>query len=307
MNDELCPICMDDFEAPAVVNCCHSMFCFECVLATSGVASKCPECGEKLNKSDIKILDKDKKDAIQKKKRKLKEKMDTLLELLQERKDKKILLFANYNETFNKIKIVLTKHGITHSLLTGQASHVAKTLKEFSDGKINVLMLNARFFGAGMNLQMATDIIMYHRFDKDLEEQVIGRAQRLGRKHRLNIFYLLHDNESHSFTDKTEEVDYDDWLDKTESSSDESEDTVSTSNKKSKSNNAIKVDTSLDTDDEDDISDIEDDLSINKTKDTTFDNESDEESDMDDSGLNNRWAYEIKHVSKPTVKPLKIT
>lgn len=290
MNDEMCPVCMDEFESPAIVNCCHSIFCFECILVTSGVASKCPECGEKLDKSGIKILDKEKKEKLKKKIRELKNKMDTLIELLQTRKDRKILLFANYNETFNKIMVVLTKYGITHSLLTGQASHVAKTLKEFENGKINVLMLNARFFGAGMNLQMATDVIMYHRFDKDLEEQVIGRAQRLGRKNKLNIFYLLHDNESHSFTDKTKEVDYDDWLENgddeedNDSSEDESADLVSTTSKKY----GQEYD-DLDTDDEDELSHDESDLE-----------ESDPESNYDSDE-----SVEVKTNNKKTLKQIK--
>jgi len=82
-------------------------------------------------------------------------------------------------------------------------------------------MLNAQYFGAGMNLQMTTDIIMYHRFDKEMEEQIIGRAQRLGRAvdKPLNVYYLLHDNESESFEDKFKFDDitnthYLDWLDK---------------------------------------------------------------------------------------------
>ena len=48
-------------------------------------------------------------------------------------------------------------------------------------------MLNAQHYGSGLNLQMATDVIMYHKFNKELEEQVIGRAQRLGRQTSLNI------------------------------------------------------------------------------------------------------------------------
>ncbi len=62
-------------------------------------------------------------------------------------------------------------------------------------------MLNAKFFGAGMNLQMTTDIIMYHRFTDEMEEQIVGRAQRLGRdiNSTLNVYYLVHDNEKQTF------------------------------------------------------------------------------------------------------------
>ena len=56
-------------------------------------------------------------------------------------------------------------------------------------------MLNAVNYGSGLNLQSATDIIIYHELNNELETQVIGRAQRLGRKEGLNVYYLFHENE----------------------------------------------------------------------------------------------------------------
>ena len=47
-----------------------------------------------------------------------------------------------------------------------------------------------------MNLENSSDIIFVHKMNKDMEKQVIGRAQRLGRKSKLNIIYLLYENES---------------------------------------------------------------------------------------------------------------
>lgn len=78
-------------------------------------------------------------------------------------------------------------------------------------------MLNAEFFGAGMNLQMTTDLVMFHRFKPEMEEQIVGRAQRLGRKESLNVYYLLHDNESDEIENKFKfedqgSIHYLDWL-----------------------------------------------------------------------------------------------
>jgi SNF2 family DNA or RNA helicase len=56
-------------------------------------------------------------------------------------------------------------------------------------------MMNAKHYGSGLNLQMATDVIIYHEMQKELETQVIGRAQRLGRNEPLMVHYLLHENE----------------------------------------------------------------------------------------------------------------
>jgi ERCC4-related helicase len=68
-------------------------------------------------------------------------------------------------------------------------------IEDFTNGTINVVMMNAKHYGSGLNLQMATDVIIYHEMAKELEIQVIGRAQRLGRSSSLNVHYLLHENE----------------------------------------------------------------------------------------------------------------
>jgi hypothetical protein len=44
-----------------------------------------------------------------------------------------------------------------------------------------------------MNFEYVTDIIMVHKTSN--AQQIIGRAQRPGRTHRLNIHNLLYANE----------------------------------------------------------------------------------------------------------------
>ena len=42
---------------------------------------------------------------------------------------------------------------------------------------------------------MTTDIVLYHRMNSDLEKQIIGRGQRVGRTSPLIINYLCYENE----------------------------------------------------------------------------------------------------------------
>ena len=42
---------------------------------------------------------------------------------------------------------------------------------------------------------MTTDIIIYHKMSSELENQVIGRGQRVGRETRLNVLHLCYNNE----------------------------------------------------------------------------------------------------------------
>jgi SNF2 family DNA or RNA helicase len=126
---------------------------------------------------------------------KLKDKIVNLIEIIKGNKKGKFLVFSAYDETFNDIIKEFDKANITHSTILGAVTHINNVINDFTSGKINVVMMNAKHYGSGLNLQMATDIILYHEMPKELETQVIGRAQRLGRTDSLVVHYLLHENE----------------------------------------------------------------------------------------------------------------
>lgn len=225
MNDEFCPVCMGEISNPAIVNCCNTCYCFECLAVSLGElkTSKCPKCSHHLKSEDINIISNESenenkaKNIEKSKKYDLKDKMDVLIDLINGKPNGSFMVFANYTETFSKIRTKLEEINIQYHILKGQASVVKNFIEDFKDKKVRVLMLNAEFFGAGMNLQMTTDLVMFHRFKPEMEEQIIGRAQRLGRKEALNVYYLLHDNESGQIEDKFEFEDqgpihYLDWL-----------------------------------------------------------------------------------------------
>ena len=79
--------------------------------------------------------------------------------------------------------------------MKGVATSIEKKIGEFNNGKAPVIFLNSQYCGAGLNLEHATDIIIYHKLARDLKMQVIGRAQRYGRKGQLNVWNMLNENE----------------------------------------------------------------------------------------------------------------
>ena len=227
LNDTNCPVCMGEFTNPVIVNCCKNMFCFDCLAVSMGELknNKCPYCTQKIAQSDIHIFQNEtivktsQSSCCNSNKYAEKDKLDVLLDLVQKKPNGSFMIFAGFQETFNKIETKFKDLNISYHILKGQASTVNKYIEDFKNKKVRILMLNAQFFGAGMNLQMATDIVMYHRFTKEMEEQIIGRAQRLGRAidEPLNIYYLLHDNESDSIEDNfkfedQKNIHYLDWL-----------------------------------------------------------------------------------------------
>jgi SNF2 family DNA or RNA helicase len=64
--------------------------------------------------------------------------------------------------------------------------------------------MNTQHFGSGLNLENTTDMVLFHKIDTENEKQVIGRAQRYGRKEPLNVHYLLYENEMPSVETKTD-------------------------------------------------------------------------------------------------------
>lgn len=222
LNNDYCPVCMSSFTNPVIVNCCKNCFCFDCLAISMGELKNniCPFCRQGISKSDIHLISNDKnlnKKTITPNKYDLKDKLEVLIDLIEKKPDGSFMVFANFSETFSKIEKKLKELSITYHILKGQAEIVAKYIEDFKDKKIRVLMLNAQYFGAGMNLQMTTDLVIYHRFTKEMEEQIIGRAQRLGRTTPLNVYYLIHDNELIDFEnnfnfDEVKDIHYLDWI-----------------------------------------------------------------------------------------------
>ena len=62
--------------------------------------------------------------------------------------------------------------------------------------RATVLLVNSSQGCAGLNMQCATDLVFFHKIlDTNIEEQVCGRAQRIGRVCNLGLHYLLYNNE----------------------------------------------------------------------------------------------------------------
>lgn len=218
-NDEMCPVCMDDFEKPTLVDCCAHKYCFNCLALTlEKTHNRCPVCQTQITKNRMHIVSSTEVEAQNCKNNKedesiRREKIEELYDIIKGNKNGRYLVFADYDETFTKIEKVFKQHKIKYGILKGGGSKIKSTIEDFQKGKINVIMLNAKNFGAGMNLQCATDIIMYHRFSKEMEEQIIGRGQRLGREGTLNVYYLIHENESSSYVDdKFNDMTYQEWV-----------------------------------------------------------------------------------------------
>ena len=210
INDECCFICTEPFNTPTILDCCKSVFCLKCLLsALKAGGGQCPYCRTVIkNNKEYHVISKqseNKKKKVVEVQAKNKgfvdmDKPDVLEKILtyiaNNNPTPRILIFSDYSQTFDKIVKNISKANLQYALLSGVPAHITNVINEFKAGTTNILMLDSRHYGSGLNLQDAEYLILYHRMTSELETQVIGRAQRFGRKKPLKVIYLVNDSEN---------------------------------------------------------------------------------------------------------------
>lgn len=195
-----CSICYSPIEDPVLIPCCQNVFCGKCIMSWMEKNKTCPLCRSVVSMKNITYIDtkknsesdkkiEEKKDDSDKPKQKQEKVLDIVKNGLKNKKN--FLIFSSYDESFNIIRRELDLHDIPFVEISGSKATRDSKIKKFKDGKISVVFLNSKFNGAGINLENATDIILYHEMPNDIREQVIGRALRIGREQDLTIHNLV--------------------------------------------------------------------------------------------------------------------
>ena len=94
---------MGEFTNPVIVSCCNNTFCFDCLAVSMGELknNKCPYCIKQISQKDIHIfqenIQKNTK-SIESKSNKydMKDKLDVLLDLIQNKPNGSIMIFAGF-------------------------------------------------------------------------------------------------------------------------------------------------------------------------------------------------------------------
>lgn len=197
-KEQTCPICYVEVANPAVTPCCQQLFCFSCLCESLKRVAACPLCRTRIE--DLKSIQvvgssESHNPPVTNPNKKL-NKRDAFVKFLKENPQAKVLMFSGYDATFNGMEAQLREENIKFATLNGSNARINKLLKEFGAGKWQTLFLNARNMGAGLNIDAATHVVLFHKMSQELEAQIIGRANRLGRTAPITVVHLLHDNEA---------------------------------------------------------------------------------------------------------------
>jgi|UniRef100_A0A6C0LCE8 SNF2 family DNA or RNA helicase len=210
INSKICSICLDNVSQPIILECTH-IFCGGCLFkflnahsSHSSINKKCPDCRAEIKSTEdltaIVSIKNDIKNEIipvcentNRIGKGILNKEDTLLEIIKNKPEGKFIVFSRVDVFTNIIKL-LVSNGITFAELKGNTSHMMNVLKDFKNGIINVILLTTQYAGYGIDINYATDVIIFHSMAVD-KQQAIGRAQRVGRTNNLIVHNLCFEHE----------------------------------------------------------------------------------------------------------------
>jgi hypothetical protein len=207
IENKTCAICLDNITHPIILDCTH-IFCGSCIInllnnrgMTGDNIKRCPNCRKEITSTDnLTAIVPDKKEEAVKLSNKdsigkgILSKEDTLIELILNNRAGKFIVFSRVDAAFSKITEILTTNNITHACLKGNTNQMMNILNNFKYGNTNVILLTTQYAGSGIDISVATDVIILHSMDAD-KQQAIGRAQRVGRIAPLKVHNLCYEHE----------------------------------------------------------------------------------------------------------------
>jgi hypothetical protein len=219
---ETCPICLDDIpnDQIAITKCGHK-FCKDCIHEFTEEINirydevKCPKCNVAIQLSDIYLL-KDIQNPI------INVEDDELTSLIKKIKSTKIgniiyylknkltsgdkcIIFSQWDGMLTKIGNILKQENIDVLYCSGTVYQRKRTITKFqNDTKSNIICLSSENCASGINLTSANKIILIEpiygsiEYRRDIENQAIGRADRIGQKRPIEIIrFIIKDTLEH--------------------------------------------------------------------------------------------------------------
>ena len=102
----------------------------------------------------------------------------------------RVLVFSTQDRSFDGVIPTLVERGITCAILKGSSGTRTNLIRMFNEGQIRVLCLNSMSDGAGLNLPSTDHVVLFHAMPR-YREQVVARAQRIGRTGPLHVHEVV--------------------------------------------------------------------------------------------------------------------
>lgn len=202
LSKKTCAICLDNINSPIILECTH-VYCGKCLMNLINIckSSLCPECRHPINTDNVVAIVDEKNESeniiIEDDETKILSKEDTFIKIIKNKLDGKFLVFSRIDNGFSRIIKKMKDNNIKYAELKGTTVHMMNILNSFKKGDIKIILLNTQYAGSGIDINFATDVIIFHSMGLD-KQQAVGRAQRVGRTDQLYIHNLCYDHEMES-------------------------------------------------------------------------------------------------------------
>lgn len=210
-NTETCPICLDDIaESNLAITQCGHKFCWDCILHTHKAANKnmikCPSCNTHVSTKDVYIYKErnESNEMVTDLARLVEEvrstKIGNIIFFLKEhlKTGNKVILFSQWDEMLHKVGCKLHEFGLNFVYCNGSVYNRKQAIERFkNDSSVQIIMLSSRNCASGINLTNASSIILLepvygtHEYRKSIEEQSIGRSDRIGQNKPIDIYRFI--------------------------------------------------------------------------------------------------------------------
>lgn len=193
LNNQNCHICLNTMNNIVMEPNCQNLFCGDCLLKWLTTHNSCPICRTNIVLSEL-IYIQNENSTINNNNQNQKQilpKTEQIIDIIKANSNGKFLIFSEYEGSFLPICKVLETSNINFVVLKGNIMNRTTIINNYKNGNINVIFLNSSQDSAGINLQETTDIILYHQMASSTKNQIIARAERIGRTKELNVHQLL--------------------------------------------------------------------------------------------------------------------
>lgn len=190
MLQENCHICLCNMKNIVMEPSCQNVFCGDCLLKWLKIHNKCPLCRLEVNFNELIYINTENEDVKDISNLKTMTKTEQIIDIIKSKQHGKFIVFSDYEGSFLSISNILEENEIKFMLLKGNSNNRSDIINKYKSGDINVIFLNSKYDSAGINLQETTDIILYHEICTSTKNQIICRAERIGRSSELYIHQL---------------------------------------------------------------------------------------------------------------------
>lgn len=120
------------------------------------------------------------------------EQLKSMLEQIIEEKHR-VLLFSQFVDMLDIIRVWLEKEGIKHEYLTGKTKNRGEVVERFnSDPTIPIFLISLKAGGTGLNLTGADYVIHYDPWwNPAVEDQATDRAYRIGQTKKVFVYRII--------------------------------------------------------------------------------------------------------------------